>query len=167
VGCGGGHVRIASAPKNFEMIISGLGRKEGAVGSGGGESFSGEAVHQICGSVKGLNPVSWRETHLKQKGTQSVIDGAKGTLGFTILLGGVWTRHAEGNTVGEEERAGRRIVKFMAIVTLNTLDGGAKLRANISEKVRKSGKCLGFEAKWKSPNVVRTIIKNNKIIFVS
>jgi hypothetical protein len=73
------------------MIIRGLGRKEGAVRSGGGESFSREAVHQICGGVKGLNPVSWRETRLKQKGTQSVIDGAKGTLCFTILLGGVWT----------------------------------------------------------------------------
>jgi hypothetical protein len=46
--------------------------------------------------------------------------------------------------VGEEEHAGQRIVKFTAIVTLNALDGGAKLRANISEKVRKSGKCLRF-----------------------
>ena len=101
------------------------------------------------------------------KGTQSVIDGTKGTLCFTILLGGVWTRHAEGNTVGEEERAGLGIVEFTAIVALDALDGGAKLCANISKKIRKCGKCLGFEAKWKSPNVVRAVIKNNKVIFVS
>jgi len=109
--------------------------------------------------VKGLNPVSWRETCLKQKGTQSVIDGTKGTLCFTILLGGVWTRHAEGNTVGEEEHAGLGIVEFTAIVALDALDGGAKLCANISKKIRKCGKYLGFEAKWKSPNVVRAVIK--------
>jgi hypothetical protein len=73
----------------------------------------------------------------------------------------------ECNTVGEEERAGLRIIKFTAIVALDALDGGAKLRANIYEKIRKGGKCLGFEAKRKSSNAVRTIIKNNKIIFVS
>jgi hypothetical protein len=61
----------------------------------------------------------------------------------------------------EEERAGLRIIKFTAIVALDALDGGAKLRANISEKIRKSGKYLGFEAERKSPNVVGAIIKNN------
>jgi hypothetical protein len=67
----------------------------------------------------------------------------------------------------EEERAGLRIIKFTAIVTLDALDGGAKLRPNISEKNRKSGKCLGFEAGRKSPNVVGAIVKNNQIIFVA
>jgi hypothetical protein len=41
--------------------------------------------------------------------------------------------------MGEEECAVLRIVKFTAIIALNALDGGAKLRANKSEEVRKSG----------------------------
>ena len=69
--------------------------------------------------------------------------------------------------MGEKECAGLRIVEFTAVVALDALDGGAKLRANISEKIRKSGKCLGFEAERKSPNVVGAIIKNDQILFVS
>jgi len=37
--------------------------------------------------------------------------------------------------MGEKERAGLRIVEFTAVVALDALDGGAKLRANISEKI--------------------------------
>ena len=68
--------------------------------------------------------------------------------------------------MGEEERAGLRIIEFSAIVALDALDGGAELRANMSKKIRKNRKSLGFEAKRKSPNVVRTIIKNDKIVLV-
>ena len=56
--------------------------------------------------------------------------------------------------MGEKERTGRRIIKFTAVVALDALDGGAKLRANVSEKIGKSGKCLRFKAERKSPNVV-------------
>jgi hypothetical protein len=37
--------------------------------------------------------------------------------------------------VGEEERAGSGIVKFTAIVALDALDGGAKLRVNKGKKI--------------------------------
>jgi hypothetical protein len=69
--------------------------------------------------------------------------------------------------MGEKECAGLRIIRFAAVVALDALDGGPKLRANKRKKVRKSEKCLGFEAERKSPNVVGAIIKNNEIIFVS
>jgi len=36
--------------------------------------------------------------------------------------------------MGEEERAGLRIIKFTTVIALDALDGGAKLRANISKK---------------------------------
>ena len=96
--------------------------------------FSGEPVHKICRSVKGLNPIGRRETRLKQKGTQNVINSAKGAFCLSILLGSIWTRHAECNTVGEEERAGLRIIKFTTVIALDALDGGAELRANMSKK---------------------------------
>jgi hypothetical protein len=37
--------------------------------------------------------------------------------------------------VGEKERAGWGIIKFTAIVALDALDGGAKLRMNIGKKI--------------------------------
>jgi len=37
--------------------------------------------------------------------------------------------------MGEEERAGLRIIKFTTVIALDALDGGAKLRANVSEKI--------------------------------
>ena len=40
--------------------------------------------------------------------------------------------------MGEEERAGLRIIKFTTVIALDALDGGAKLRANMSEKIRKN-----------------------------
>ena len=68
-------------------------------------------------------------------GTQNVVNGANRTFGFPFLLRGIWTRHVECNTVGEKERAGGGIIKFMAIVALNALDGGAKLRVNKGKKI--------------------------------
>ena len=69
--------------------------------------------------------------------------------------------------MGEKERAGLGIIKFTAIVALDALDGGAELRANMSKKIRKNRKSLGFEAKRKGPHVVQTIIKNNKVILIA
>ena len=104
--------------------------------------------------MKCLDPVDRRKACLKKKRTQNIVKCAERAFGLSILLGSVWTRHAKCNTVGEKERASRRIIKFTAVVALDALDGGAKLRANVSEKIGKSGKCLRFKAKRKSPNVV-------------
>ena len=136
------------------MGVRGLSGIKRGVRGRKSKGLSGEMVHKICRSVKGLNPVNQREAHLKQKGTKNVIDGVNRTFRFYILLGCIWTRHAECNTVGEEERAGLRIVEFSAIVALDALDGGAELHANMSKKIRKNRKSLGFEAKRKGPHVV-------------
>jgi hypothetical protein len=69
--------------------------------------------------------------------------------------------------MGEEERAGRRVIKLTAIVALDGLDGGAKLRACISEKIGQDLKRLRFETKGKSPSEMGAVIKNNKIIFIT
>jgi hypothetical protein len=100
--------------------------------------------------VKGLNPVNRSETRLEQKGTQNVINGVKGTFRFPVLLRSIWTQHAECNTVGEEERVGLTIVEFTTVIALDALDGGAKLCANMSKKIGKSRKSLGFEAEERS-----------------
>jgi hypothetical protein len=65
VGCCGGHVRITSTPKNFEMVIGGLGGIEMGVRCQKGKGFGRESIHKICGSVKALNPVNQRKARLK------------------------------------------------------------------------------------------------------
>ena len=93
-------------------------------------------IEKIGGGVKRVSPINQRETGLKQKGPHNVVDCAKNALGTSVLLGGVWARHPENDPVSEEERAGQRVVELAAVVALNCLDGGVKLRANIREKVR-------------------------------
>jgi hypothetical protein len=72
---------------------------------------------------------------LEQQGTHDVVNGAKSTFGFTILLRHVWTRHAECNAVGEEKKASSGVIKLATIVALNTADSCRKLGANTSEKM--------------------------------
>ena len=56
--------------------------------------------------------------------------------------------------MGEEERAGLRIVEFLAVVALDALDGGAKLCASMSKKIGEGRKNFRFEAQRKGPNIV-------------
>jgi hypothetical protein len=57
------------------------------------------------------------------------------------------------------------IVKFPAIITLNTLNRQKKLIKYIVIKITKSGKDLRLETLWKSPCIMRVIINHNQITF--
>ena len=81
-------------------------------------------------------PNKQEEDWPRTEGTHDVVHSAKSAFNTSVLLGGVWARHPENDPVSEEERAGRRVVELAAVVALNCLDGGVKLRANIREKVR-------------------------------
>lgn len=48
---------VTSIPKNFEVVIGELGGIKRGVRRREGEGLSGEPVHKICRSVKGLNLV--------------------------------------------------------------------------------------------------------------
>ena len=48
--------------------------------------------------------------------------------------------------MSEEECAGRGVIKLAAIVALNCLDGGAKLRAHMRKKVRDDAESVRLEA---------------------
>jgi len=67
------------------------------------------------------------------------------------LLRGVWTRHTQGNAFGKKESARGRVVKLTAVIALDGFYGAPKLSGDIGEKIRESGKSVGFEAKWESP----------------
>lgn len=65
----------------------------------------------------------------------------------------------------EKEGASGGIVKLTTVVSLYTFDGGAELGGNKSEKLCNSGECIGFKTERKSPQEVRAVIKNSKVIF--
>jgi hypothetical protein len=56
-----------------------------------------------------------------------LIDVADDTLNATVLRGGVGTRHAKINAVGEEEGARAHIIELATIVALECLYGDAVL----------------------------------------
>jgi hypothetical protein len=115
--------------------------------------------------MKSLNPIGQRKVGLKEKGTNNIIRSAKHAFGLAILLGGVWAGHAEVDTMGKKESMSGGIVKFTTIVALEALNGSAELGGNKREKARNSAERVGFEAERKSPQVMRTIIENGKVIF--
>lgn len=51
MGCCGGHVGVASTPKNFEMVVGGLGGIEMGIGCRESEGFGGEPVDEVGGGV--------------------------------------------------------------------------------------------------------------------
>jgi hypothetical protein len=117
--------------------------------------------------VECFNPIGRRKASLKQQRLCDIVKSLKDAFDFTVLLRGVRARHAKGDTMSEEERAGLGVIKLTPVVSLDTLDGAAKLGGNKREKVSKSGKRVWLKFKGKRPHKVRAIIKNNEIIFVT
>jgi hypothetical protein len=115
--------------------------------------------------MKSLNTIGRRKVGLKENGTNNIIRSAKHAFGLAILLGGVWAGHAEVDTMGKKESTSGGIVKFTAVVELEALNGSSELGGNKREKTRNSAKCFVFEAERISPQVMRTIIENGKVIF--
>jgi len=48
------------------------------------------------------------------------------------------------NTIGEKERAFHEIVRFVAVIALDALDGGVKLRVHVGKKLGMGGKSVRF-----------------------
>jgi hypothetical protein len=86
--------------------------------------------------VKGLNPIGSGKACLKKQGASDVIERTKHTLGLTVLWGGIWAGHLEGNAVGEKKRASGGVVKLSIIVTLNAANSRGKLGLHKSKEVR-------------------------------
>jgi hypothetical protein len=67
---------------------------------------------------------------LKKQGTHHIVNGADDALSFTILRGSVRTRHPQKHAI-DEEGPSARVVKLAPVITLDSLDGGAKLCGHI------------------------------------
>ena len=88
---------------------------------------------------------------MEQQGANDIIGSANNTLSFTVLRRSVGACHAEMDSMGLEERAGSEIIELAPVVTLNSLDGGTKLRAYVGEKNRQSRKGVRLETQRECP----------------
>jgi hypothetical protein len=69
----------------------------------------------------------------------------------------------EGAMLGEEG-VNLFVVKFAAIVTLNSKNRKIELGTSIGMKSSEGNKNIRFLSEWKRPKIVRIIIGNDKII---
>ena len=97
----------------------------------------GASIKRIRGCSKPLGPVGERHGSMDEEGADGVVDGAKHTLSFAILLGSVRARMAKQNAAtGQEGRHGI-IDELGAIVGLKTLGDRVKLSLNMGNKINK------------------------------
>lgn len=96
--------------------------------------------------MESFDPIDRGNASLKEKRTKNVVDRAEDAFCATVLLRGVWTRHAEGDAVREEIRARGRIVELAAIVALDAADNGVELSANVGKEVGEGGENVRLEA---------------------
>jgi hypothetical protein len=81
---------------------------------------------------------------MDEKGADGVVDGAKHTLSFAILLGSVGARMAKQNVATRQEGRHGVIYELSAIVGPKALGNGVKLSLNKGNKVNKVTIDFGF-----------------------
>jgi hypothetical protein len=59
------------------------------------------------------------------------------------------------------------VKEFSSIIALNTFNDAMKLSFDISKKALQGRRGVGFVFQSKSPRIVRVIIENNQIIFIT
>ena len=80
-------------------------------------------------------PETSRKGGLEQKGAHDIVSGATHPLSLAVPRGGIGTRHAQLDTARKEERAGGVVIELTPVVTLDGLNGKAKLSGHPGEEV--------------------------------
>jgi len=92
--------------------------------------------------VQALGLEASRKLCLKQKCAHGVTGGANHTLSLAVLRGGIRARHAQLDNVREEEGTRGGLIKLPTIVTLDDLDGEAKLGGHPGKEVEEHGESV-------------------------
>jgi hypothetical protein len=135
----------------LKVIVPRRGTEKSVVWCGSGTGSRRKMVEEVGGGVQALSPETSRKRHLEQKGAHGVICGANHALNFAILRGGIRARHAQLDTVREEEGTGGGVIKLTTIVTLDGLDCEAELCGHPGEEVKEHGKSIRLHTQGKSP----------------
>jgi hypothetical protein len=73
------------------------------------------------------------------------------TFSLTILRERVRTRHPELCVIRQEEDLGRRVVKLMPVVALDSFDSPTELSRHIGKEIGQSSEGVRFKFQGKSP----------------
>jgi hypothetical protein len=103
VGSGGGEIGIARAPEDAEMVIGWLNTEEGKAGGGKRKCFGGNDIEKVCCHAKGSSPKGGWYTCMEEQGVNNIVNAANDAFGFTVLCGGVGTRHPKENAMVRKE----------------------------------------------------------------
>jgi hypothetical protein len=87
--------------------------------------------------------------------------------GLAILWESVGARHLKLDVVRDEESVGGGVIKLTSIITLDALDGAAKLRGHKDREVGEGGEGVGLLAQRKGTQVVDAVIKDDQVILVT
>jgi hypothetical protein len=87
--------------------------------------------------------------------------------GLAILWESVGARHLKLDVVRDEESVGEGVIKLTSIITLDALDGAAKLRGHKDREVGEGGEGVGLLAQRKGTQVVDAVIKDDQVILVT
>ena len=117
--------------------------------------------------MEALSPEVRGQRSLDQKGAHDVVRRANHPLSLAVLRRGIRTRHTQLNTPRQEEGPGGGVIELPPIVTLDGLNGEAKLSGHLGKEVEEGGKGLRLGAQRESPRVMGKIINNDQIIFIA
>jgi hypothetical protein len=163
----GSKVRVASAPEDTKVGVSGRGTEESLVRSRSGRSDGRKAVEKVGGGVKTLCLEARGKGGLDQKSAHDIICSPNHALCLAVLWRSIRTRHTELDTAGEEEGARGGVIELTPVVALDDLNGEAELSGHPGKEVKKGGEGVRLSMQREGPGVVREIINDHQIILIT
>ena len=101
-----------------------------------------------------FNPIRGWHGRLNKKSAEDVVDCTKRALGLAVLGRGVGVGELEKNAMSKEESAIARVVKLLAVVTLQKPNGKREMRRDIALEVDEQSMHIRFCTKREGPNKV-------------
>jgi hypothetical protein len=81
----GSKIRVACAPEDTKVSVSGRGTEESVVRSRSGRSGGRKAVEKVCGGVKALYPKARGQGGLDQKSAHDIVCGLNHVICRAVL----------------------------------------------------------------------------------
>jgi hypothetical protein len=104
---------------------------------------------------------------VKKHGANAVVQGTQCAFRFAVSSRCIWAREAEGNAITLEELAESKIIELSAIVSPKGENWQMKLTMNIRPEGQKSRNHIRLVHQGKRPDIMRIVIYDHQIVFVS
>jgi hypothetical protein len=131
----GSKVRVASAPEDTKVSVSGRGTEESVVRSRSGSSGRRKTVKKVGGIVKALCPEARGQGGLDQKSAHDIVRHLNHALCLAVMWRSIRTGHMQLNTSGEIGARGG-VTNPTTVVALDGLNGKAELSGHPGKEVK-------------------------------